>query len=94
VDATPNSFRGDSVTNCPSCNLPVQVSTRIVEGYPVYACRSCRSWWVEGHPDPIPPGPDLAKAIRLIVGITEGKKAAYQQMMESDISDPRWTQLA
>lgn len=78
------------MTNCPTCNLPVQVSYRIVEGYPCYACRPCRSWWVEGHPDPIPPGPDLVKAIRLIVGITEEAKTARQQMMTASPDDSRW----
>ncbi len=80
--------------NCPKCSGPVQSSERFVPGHPAYACRSCRLWWVDGHADPIKPGQDLAKAIRLVLGIVEEKRTADEQMMESDISDPRWLQIS
>ena len=78
------------MTNCPNCTGYLQVSTRIVEGHKAYACRRCALWWVDGHAEPIKPGPELAQAIRLVLGIVEQDKESRAQMMDAEPDDPRW----
>jgi len=79
--------------NCPKCHQLAERSKRIINGQTVFRCKPCNLFTVKDGSRWIPDGPDLVAALRLLAQIRDEEAERFRQMMQSDISDPRWTQL-
>ncbi len=59
----------------------------------VLACKPCSRFLVEGTDTWLDGGPDLRKTLTQLARLHKEDEARYKRMMESDISDPIWTQV-
>lgn len=81
---------------CPSGHI-AEESTTVpgFEGTPIYRCKPCRKLSVaEALPGQwVAAGVGWQDRLRAAAGIVRRELDAHEQMWESDIRDPRWTQL-
>lgn len=83
--------------NCPSCQREFDRSTSILArlGAVLLRCRSCQVYQIEGD-DYIFRGRDSAKDVvkraELIREWQNEVARRHQEMIETDITDPRWVQ--
>ena len=70
---------------CIRCHQPAQLKKGMLEGHDVLRCKACKILWIDGDNAPCQDIDDLKRAAEAI--------RRHNEMMDSDISDPRWTQL-
>ncbi|HEV3311522.1 MAG TPA: hypothetical protein VG815_13500 [Chloroflexota bacterium] len=78
---------------CPKCYRPAERSKTLITGDTVFRCKPCNLFTVKDGSRWIPDGPPLVAALRFLAQIRDDDAERQRQIMESDISDPRWTQL-
>ncbi|HKI19461.1 MAG TPA: hypothetical protein VKA15_16370 [Isosphaeraceae bacterium] len=63
-----------------------------IEGSVLLVCRHCTAASIEGSNIWLPMGdPDVWDALDILAGRVEESKSKDREMLESDISDPRWS---
>ena len=77
---------------CSICNMPLDRSDRLIEGAVVLRCRQCRTFRLDGDTMVFAPDGDLIGQLRRRqIQLDEAK--VDKEVIESDIADPRWTQI-
>lgn len=69
-------------------------SQTLVEGSTVLGCRNCRQFCVEGSDRWVVANEGFRLLLRLMAAELKDAQETTKAIMESDISDPRWEQLA
>jgi len=78
--------------NCPTCHAPLDRSDRLVIGCVVLRCRQCRQFRVEGDNMVFEAGTELLKNLtRRAIDLLQAK--VDQEVLTSDIDDPRWERV-
>lgn len=70
---------------CPECGGLQDRKEGVIEGHVVLGCKACKLFWLEGDHQSCKNVNDLKRAAEAI--------KRHNEMMESDINDPRWTQF-
>lgn len=82
------------MTHCPTCHTKLIRSTTMVEGVVVLACRPCQKFTVEGVDVWCDPGVGLRDTLKRMAQQRDHGIAMHKEIMESPITDPRWTKLS
>ncbi len=68
-------------------------STSLVQDQTVYCCRDCRHVRLDGTAQWLPGGSGIVDQLRAMAGRIAADQTRHDQMMTSDITDPRWDRL-
>jgi hypothetical protein len=83
--------------SCP--HLDYDRSDKLLPGQIVLRCKSCKMLSVEGAGKWIKGGANWQERLKVAAGLTEMaadrdlQERRHQEMISSDISDPRWTRI-
>jgi predicted metal-binding protein len=78
----------------PTCqHSHATASTALVQDHTVWLCRECRSVRLDGSDQWLSGGSGVIDQLRRMAGQVDQARSNEQEMMTSDISDPRWTRL-
>lgn len=70
------------------------MSADMPDGTVVLFCQACRKFGLEGVERWIPAQGDWRETLRTLAGHAKEQRDVMQAVMETPISDPRWTDLS
>lgn len=74
---------------CPDCGIKLDASKTLVPGVEVNRCGTCKTFRIKGDDVALPGGPGVMDCLRFRASEVMAKRR-HKEMIESDISDPRW----